>query len=482
MKDKKKILFIHPLGVNWVPGEMDMSRISNIMPPLGLLSLAAWVEKHGHTAYIHDCYASPMQDEKIIDKIKADTPDYIGFSTTTSSFLDAVRIAQNVRKVLPGIKNIFGGVHISALREILMQNYPVIDYGVVGEGEHTLLSLIESDGQIQKDVPGLLYREDDQVIFTGYIDQKQLIDLDTLPFPDYDKLSGFPKLYKLPIFNYPTTPHTTAVSSRGCPYQCSYCDRSVFKRTYRFNSAEYLHDFVLHLHRKYGMRHINFYDDLFTFNRKRVEDFCGLLLKSGAPITFNCAARSEHIDKDLLKLMKKAGCWMISLGIETGDSDLLGIHRSNSDLEMIKSKVSVIRETGIRVKGLFMMGLPGETEESIDKSMQYALDLPLSDMNLTKFTPFPGSPVYSDIKKHGTFDEKWELMNCTNFVFIPDGFTRERLEERYRGFYRRHFERHHILLDYATMLWRSPDSWARFLLNLGSFLRIRSAFSGKKNA
>jgi radical SAM superfamily enzyme YgiQ (UPF0313 family) len=481
MKEKKKILFIHPLGINWVPGETDMSRIANIMPPLGLLSLAAWAEKHGHIASVHDCYASPMQDEKIIAKIKIDSPDYIGFSTTTSSFPDAVRMAMKIRNAMPKIKNIFGGVHISALHEILLRDYPVIDYGIVGEGELALLSLLESDGQIQKDVPGLLYRKSNEVVFTGFQNQKQLVDLDSLPFPAYEKLNGFPNLYKLPIFNYPKTPHTTVVSSRGCPYKCSYCDRTVFKQSFRYNSAEYLYDHIKHLNRNYGIRHINFYDDLFTFNRKRVEEFCRLIMNNGTEVTFNCAARAEHIDKDLLKLMKGAGCWMISLGIETGDSDLLKLHRSSSDLEMIRDKVELIRSSGIRAKGLFMMGLPGETEESIDKSLKYALDLSLNDMNLTKFTPFPGSPIYKEIKRYGTFNEKWELMNCTNFVFIPSGLTLERLEDRFREFYRRHFERYHILFDYVTMIWRSPDSWMRFLLNMRSFLRIRSAYRKNKS-
>jgi radical SAM superfamily enzyme YgiQ (UPF0313 family) len=204
-------------------------------------------------------------------------------------------------------------------------------------------------------------------------------------------------------------------------------------------------------------------------------------MNNGTEVTFNCAARAEHIDKDLLKLMKGAGCWMISLGIETGDSDLLKLHRSSSDLEMIRDKVELIRSSGIRAKGLFMMGLPGETEESIDKSLKYALDLSLNDMNLTKFTPFPGSPIYKEIKRYGTFNEKWGLMNCTNFVFIPSGLTLERLEDRFREFYRRHFERYHILFDYVTMIWRSPDSWMRFLLNMRSFLRIRSAYRKNKS-
>jgi anaerobic magnesium-protoporphyrin IX monomethyl ester cyclase len=360
------------------------------------------------------------------------------------------------------------------LREQLLQDYAVIDYGVVGEGEETLLALLEMEGEALREIPGLLYRDGQEVAFTG--PRATSLALDTLPFPAYGKLEGFPKSYKLPIFNYPKAPGTTVISSRGCPYQCTYCDRSVFRRSFRFNSAEYMVDLLVHLHATFGIRHVNFYDDLFTFNRARVIEFCERLMSRGVGVTFNCAARAEHIDRDLLGLMKRAGCWMISLGIETGDPDLLARHRSRADLELIRARIGWIKDAGIRAKGLFMLGLPGETEASIDRSITYALGLPLDEINVAKLTPFPGSPLYQDIRKHGSFEEQWELMNCLNFVFIPEGLTRERLEERYQEFYRRYFQRWHVLLGYVTMLWHSPDSWIRFLRNLKDFLRLRRAY------
>lgn len=172
---------------------------------------------------------------------------------------------------------------------------------------------------------------------------------------------------------------------------------------------------------------------------------------------------------------------MISLGIETGDPELLKMHRSNSDLDMIKEKVALIKKAGIRIKGLFMLGLPGETEESIDKSIDYAMSLSLSDINVAKFTPFPGSPIYGEIHNHGAFKENWELMNCTNFIFIPHGFSRERLEERHQEFYRRHFQQFHVLFDYVTMLWRSPESWGRFLWNLKDIIKAIRGDKKKDN-
>jgi radical SAM superfamily enzyme YgiQ (UPF0313 family) len=484
MTTAKKILFVHPLGENWISGEQDMSRIANIMAPMGLLSLAAWVDRHGHRSAIHDCYAFPGQDDKIFQYLSHENPEFIGFSTTTSSFLDGVRLAIKAKTVHPQVKVIFGGVHISALREPLLRDFPVIDYGVVGEGEQTLLELMNlEDGNVSR-IEGLIYRGNGEVVFSGF--RKRQIEMDTLPFPAYEKLQGFPESYQLPIFNYPKAPNTTVITSRGCPYTCSYCDRSVFRRTYRANSPEYMVKYLTYLHKRFNIRHVNIYDDTFTLQRERVIDFCRLKIKSGLKMSFNCAARTEQLDNEMLQLMKKAGCWMISLGIETGDPELLKQHRSylprdvvDDPLENIRIMARQIKKAGIRVKGLFMLGLPGETEESINKSMEYVFSLPLDEFNLSKLTPFPGAPMYCDIREHGHFEENWEQMNALNFIFVPKGFSKDRLEERYREFYRRYFSRPRILLNYVTMIWKSPDSWRRFLKDLPTFLRFRKGYRKK---
>jgi len=475
---KKKILLVHPLGENATPGAQNITRVVNIMPPLGLLSLVGWMEKHGHQAELHDCYAFPGQDEKICTYLKEARPDFIGFSTTTSSFLDGIRLAKKAKEVLPTLSVVFGGVHMSALREQLLRDFPIIDYGVVGEGEETLKELLESDGNGLRNIEGLIFRENNAVVFNGY--RKKLLDMDTLPFPAYEKLHGFPKSYLLPIFSYPKAPNTTVITSRGCPYTCSYCDRSVFRRTYRYNSPEYMVNYLRYLHTRFRIKHVNIYDDTFTLNRDRVMEFCERKIKAGLKkMTFNCAARTEQLDAEMLAMMKKAGCWMISIGIETGDPELLKRHRSylqgnamNNPLENIREMVHLIKKAGIRVKGLFMLGLPGETEESVEKSMEYVFSLPLDDFNLSKLTPFPGAPMYCNIREHGTFEEDWEQMNALNFMFVPKGFTRNRLEALHQEFYRRYFTRPATLLNYIKMIWKSPDSWKRFWLNLPTFVRF----------
>ena len=467
----KNILLVHPLGYRIEAAGRDISRMANIMPPLGLASIAAFLKKQGKDAAIIDYYARPDSDRLVRDYLLTEQPAFIGVSCTTSSFLDAVRIIKIAKSILPNIQAVLGGPHVSAMKERVLEDFPVIDFVVVGEGEQTLAELMECGGEEVAQIQGVIYRDaGGDACFTGCRDKG--IVLDTLPFPAYEELEGYPEAYRLPIFNYPKVPNTSCISSRGCPYACSYCDRSVFRRSFRYNSAEYMYQHLRYLKERFGIRHINFYDDQFTFNRKRIDEFTQMLIDRPLEMSFNCAARAEHIDLDLLRQMKAAGCWMISLGIETGDENLLAQHRQHVNLQLLADKIRLIKQAGIRTKGLLMMGLPGETEASIKKSMDYVFSLPIDDFNLAKFTPFPGSPIYQNIHELGEFDEDWEKMDCMHFQFIPKGMTKEQMEKLFQKFYKTHFMRPKVLLGYAAMLWRSPDSWLRFLRNMEDFLRF----------
>ncbi len=473
-----RILLVHPLGyVSSGGAAPDVARLANVMPPIGLAGLAAWLDQKGFDTTIVDCYADLAAVDRIRKIIQNERPDFLGLSCTTASFQDGARLAALAKELHPGIKTVVGGPHISALKVKGLQGYPAFDFGVAGEGEETMAELAAGGADAPEQVKGLVYRQSDGTpCYTG--PRQHQIELDTLPFPAYEKLAGYPDAYALPIFNYPKAPNSSCVSSRGCPYACSYCDRSVFGRSFRFNSADYMIAHVRYLKERFGVRHINFYDDQFTFDRKRIEAFATQLLEHPLGVTYNCAARAEHLDADLLKLMKASGCWMISLGIETGDPELLAQHRQRADLDLLAERIRMIKRAGIRAKGLLMIGLPGESETSVRRSMDYVYSLPLDDFNLAKFTPFPGSPIYENVRDFGEFDENWPKMDCVNFQFIPKGMTRPQLESLFKEFYRRHFMRARILWDYTTMIWRSPDSWRRFWSNAGSFLRF--AFKGDR--
>ncbi|MDX9746111.1 MAG: radical SAM protein [Syntrophales bacterium] len=481
-ENRKCIVLVQPRGFNWFPGFRDVTDIANRMAPQGILSIAAYLLQMGHKVFIYDCLGPgvPVELDAQAKTVLDFRPQIVGFSATTSSFPDAAELARKVKAQTPDVITLCGGVHVSALGEALLASYPQFDFFCSGEGEMTLAEL--AGGMNPRSIAGLIRREDGHVILNS--PRQPIADLDTLPFPAYGDLKGFPKDYHLPLFSYINTPGATMITSRGCVYQCSYCDRSVFKKGFRYNSAPYVYEHLRHLKTNFGVRHVNIYDDLFTLNRKRIVQLCEKLARHPLGMHFNCAVRVGHADDDLLRMLKDAGCLMVSLGIESADPHLLELHKSGVSLEETRDTVARIQRAGLRAKGLFIMGLPGETEESIRKTSDFIISLGLDDMNMSKFTPFPGAPLWNTIHKEGTFDEDWRLMNCLNFVFTPKGIdSRERLDYLYNEYVKRFYSHSAWRRKFRKRLWQHRHSLLYFLRHLPSFLAAKRQFeTGKKGS
>ncbi|PKN72643.1 MAG: B12-binding domain-containing radical SAM protein [Deltaproteobacteria bacterium HGW-Deltaproteobacteria-10] len=476
---KKRIVLVHPRGFNWFPGKTDITDIANRMVPQGLLSIAAYLEKEGHEVFVYDCLGphAPVNLNEQVKAILAYKPEIAGFSATTSSFPDAASLAQKIKEYFPQIITVCGGVHVSALEGKLLDAYPSFDYLVAGEGELTMTELAAGIDPVE--IKGLIWRNGTEVITNE--PRPQIADLDSLPFPAYEKLAGFPADYHLPLFSYVNTPGSTMITSRGCMFQCSYCDRSVFKKGFRYNSANYIYEHMKHLRTKFGVRHINIYDDLFTANRPRIVELCDKLTRFPLGINFNCAVRVGYTDDDLLQMLKDAGCLMVSLGIESADPQMLTRHKSGVSLDDVRDTVRRIQAAGLRAKGLFMMGLPGETEESISRTSDFIISLGLDDMNMAKFTPFPGAPLWGIIRKEGTFNEDWRLMNCLNFVFVPKGIeSKERLDQLYNEHVKRFYSDEGWRKKFRKRIWQHRRSLLYLLRHLPSFWSAKNQFEPEK--
>ncbi len=473
---KKRIVLVHPLGSNWLKGGRDVVASANRMIPHGILSIAAWLEKEGSEVYIHDClgpHASPDFLTNINEIVKYNA-DIIGFSATTSSFIDAAHMAAEIKKVSPGVITVCGGVHCSAIGALLLKDYPSFDFIIKGEGEITLAEL--ASGSKPADIKGLVWRKGKEVIENG--PRTMIPDLDILPFPAYEKLKGFPHGYNLPLFSYANFPGTSMVTSRGCMFQCSYCDRSVFKKGFRYNSAKYIYDHLQHLRQKFGVRHVNIYDDLFTADKKRIIELCDMLTENPIDIQFNCAVRVGYAPDELLNRLKGAGCLMVSLGIESADPEL---HKVGVTADTVRDTVTRIQAAGLRAKGLFMMGLPGETEDSIRRTSDFVLSLGLDDMNMAKFTPFPGAPLWKTIRDEGTFEEDWEQMNCLNFVFVPKTIgSREILNQLYNEHVKRFYTSKAWQKKFRKRIWQHRYSLWHILKNLPDILAAKRQFEPEK--
>jgi len=425
MRTNRRIVLINPPAEVWGEGTRRLAPILNTLPQIGIASLAAVLRQGGIETSIIDAQASGMTPAKVIAWAVAREPSAVGLSGYTSSIYAAAEIAREVKGAIPGVTTVIGGPHVTAIPEETMTAFPDFDYGLVGEGERSAPLLFRSilDGEKPVHVGGAVLRENGSIRIN---ERPPLIDdLDTIPPPALDLFPGFPGSYHPPVFHTPGGRAITLVTSRGCPFHCTFCDRGVFGNRYRFNSVEYIIEMIRRLRETYGIDHFVFYDDNFTANRSHLTALCEAIVRLPFRITFACDARADLVDKEILALMKRAGAWMISYGIESANPELLTLLDKSLSLDQAARAVRLTKEAGIIVKGLFMIGVPGETEKTIRRTKAFIGRLPFDLINVSKFTPYPGSEIHKTIVQYGDFEENWEQMSGMNFVFWPNTVDRE---------------------------------------------------------
>ncbi len=476
-----RVTLVHPSGFNFVPGQPDFSVLANRLAPLGILSLAAWLEQHGHPTAVYDCLGplAPPSLEAQAAAILATDPELVGFSATTSGFMDAVDLAVLLKQARPGLVIVAGNAHASSLGAPLLAAFPELDALCLGEGEGPLLDL--ANGLALGDIPNLVWRDGERLVTNPR--RPRLQTLDDLPFPAYEKLAGFPDRYHLPLFSHVHRLGATMITSRGCPYTCSFCDRTVFEHLYRFNSPAYIHAHMKHLRDRFGVRHINFYDDLFTAHQGRITELCQRLIDEPLGMQFNCIIRTGHTSDDLLRLLKRAGCLMVSLGVESADPGMMARHKAGVTLEAVRETVAKVHAAGLRAKGLFIFGLPGETPKTFQATSDFILSLDLDDMNLTKFSPLHGAPLWDECVsgKEGHFIEDWRLLNCLNPVYLPQGFdSRAQMDDLYNAHIQRFYSSKAYRHRFGRRVWEHRWSLWHLLRHLPATLAARRYFSTRQ--
>lgn len=472
-----RVTLIHPAGYNYVPGRSDVSILVNRMAPVGILQLAAWLEKRGHPTTVCDCLgpAAPGGLVRNTEWVLQSNPELIGFSATTSAYLDACDMAVLIKRKNPDVKIIVGGAHPSAVGAQLLQTIPEIDYLCLGEGEQVIEDLAE--GKPLHEIGNLVYRDNGCVVTNAR--RPRLRDLDSLPFPAYEKLAGFPEAYHLPVFSFVKRYGATMITSRGCTFSCSYCDRTVFEHRYTSNSPEYIWEHMRRLRDEFGVYHINFYDDLFTASRRRVLELCELLARNPLGMDFNCAVRVGQTDPEMLRALRRAGCLQVSLGVESGNAGMLARHKPGVTPEDVRHTVQEVHSAGLRAKGLFIFGLPGETRETWKETSDFIESLRLDELNISKFSPFFGAPIWDECVNgsSGTFNEDWRLMNCLHFTFLPNGFrSRQEMDFLYNQAIQRFFRGKHFQRLFWSRLWVHRWSLWHVLSHLPAFLLAQWRF------
>jgi radical SAM superfamily enzyme YgiQ (UPF0313 family) len=475
--DKKVVFLTPPVSLKQRYG--NLAGAGSSMPALGVLTLAAAVRSKGFYPFVVEASALGLSYEDTIRTIAEISPRYVGISSTTLTIFPAAKLARLTKELDPGITVIIGGPHLTAVPQETMERFPPFDIGVIGEGEETTIELLNAlaDNRDLSDVKGIIFRpsvcnpstEPNRSTITP--GREFIQNLDNYPFPAWDLLPEFPKAYKPPPFKVKNSPAISIVTSRGCPYQCTFCDTSVFGKRFRAYSAEYITAMIEELYYKYGVKEFIVEDDTFLVSKKRAFDICESILKAGLKISWSCNSRVDLVDRDILAMMKKAGCWYIGFGIESGNQAILDLEKKNITLEQAEKAVKLTREAGILAKGFFMVGHPRETQHSLQETIDFAKRSNLSDIAVTALTPLPGSQIYCVADRYGAFDHDWRKMNLLNIVFVPVGLTKGLLSKYRKRMLREFYLRPQIICSYFNRIIRNPRLVSTVTKGAAAFLK-----------
>ncbi len=438
-------------------GEWDLSRVDSISPPLGVLTLAAILRRSNARVSFCDAYARGLDLRSTVAELLSGSPDAIGISCMTQSFPGASALVKELKRSAPGVPLIMGGVHLSAVGQSALESLPELDYGVMKEGEMTLLELLEAL-KYRRDlsgIKGIVYRSNGRVIANPH--REFIADLDSLPFPAWDLLEPHRGKYRLSIVGTKGRRSMSLITSRGCPGSCTFCDIGAVGGRIRAFSAGYVLDMIRELYGKYGVDDFLVYDDNFVTLKSRTRQICEGIIESGMKISWSCSARVDMVDEETLRLMKRAGCWQIEYGIESGSQKILDAMNKRISLEVIRRALSLTRRAGIETRGNFIFGYFGETRQTLEESIRFALSLDLDYFQQTFLTPYPGSAIYREADKYGIFDRRLEKMNNLTINFIPAGLTEEELRGYSRLAFRRFYLRPGIILRQLLRLRRTHD-------------------------
>ncbi|MEW6087678.1 MAG: radical SAM protein [bacterium] len=464
------ILFINPP----LAGKRRLREFSSIgshNPPVNLLYLSAAAEKAGFKSQILDAEISKFSIGLTVQEILKINPKFVGITAMTLSIETAAVIAKKLKSSDKGIQIIIGGIHLTSLPEKTMNDYPHFDIGVIGEGDITIVELLDtlSKNTPLENVKGIIYRTGNKIKIT---DARCFIeDLDELPFPSFHLLQNFPNKYRPSIQKFRRMPSSILLTSRGCPYKCIFCDSKGLKNSYRSYSVKYIISLIKYLQANYKIKDINFHDDTFTLYRHKIIEFCNTILSEKIDLTWSCQTRADLVDFELLSLMKKSGCWSIAFGIESGSQKILDFIKKGTKIQTIKGAVDSASKAGLETIGFIVIAPPAETKETMEETINFIKELNLTYILPLYFTPFPNSDSYEKIEEFGTLEKDWDKFTTFDLVFIPKGLSKEVLLDYKQRIYREFYLRPKTVLKFIKKIIHGY-SWRKLILECLIFIKI----------
>lgn len=419
--NKPRIALIHPAPT----GGSTFEKVGRSdLPPLGILYLAAVLIEKGYKVQAYDLglIGDPASLVRQVARFK---PDIAAFSTLADTSDVVFDMVSQVRKEIPGIGKVIAGGPDATCRPDHYLGAELFDAVFIGEAEHTLPAFLENPADSDNAV-GILIKTGDE---------------SSLPAPTIPDEVPFPARHLLPLKKYRGGPaykqqrYTTSVfSHRGCPYRCTFCEKSVHPGPVRFRSADSIFREIMGISKDFGINDVRFIDDVFTVRRDILEGFCDLVINSGQSLSWMCCGRVDLVKEDVLAKMKQAGCYRIEYGIESGADRVLAMVDKGADLRKTIEAIDMTRKAGIESIGNFILGFPTETEAEMKQTVAFSRNLDLDYAVYFLFTPFIGAPIQDQ------FTLQWDLKQegaraPSDHYLVPTKRVLDLIDKAYSGFY-----------------------------------------------
>lgn len=449
------------------------SRSSNAVqtyPPIGLGFISTYLKKRGYTVDLLDCDLQRIIPSIFSRVVDVNRYRVIGFQLFTLDMAKVKEYLKAIKDANGNIVTIVGGPQ-AALDPINTLEYlRFADFAVHGEGESSLAEFLETlhndsldNIDVMRNIPNLVWKYKNEYHVNPLQFEK---DLDAIGYPDWEAIN--PRKYDAAVHGFfckklPTCP---IIITRGCPYQCKFCGgRKITGYKVRTRNPLGVIEEIKLLKYKYGVQEFQIVDDNFTANKINATRFCEILIKEKIDMPWSCpnGVRLDTLDEELLGLMRRSGCYEVAVGIESGNQKILNEMKKGITVELIRDKVKLIHKHNIGVIGFIMVGYPLETPETIEDSRKLALELPLSRVSLTRFAPFPGTPIAEELIQTGKIsknDLEFSNLSYMKFSYIPESVTKKQLEWLFLKFFVTFYFRPKIILKNI----RGIHSFKHFLL------------------
>lgn len=442
-----RVLLVDPHFIEERNEYLEM--VSGVLPSLGILSIAAVLRKE-HEVSVLDCQFHNFKSaSKTIQQYQA---DIVAIQATTPWIGPALRLASIAKT--SGATVVLGGWH-PAVEPMQSLSTGDVDAVILGEGEYTLLEVCTTlgSGKPLARVKGIAFLKEQELFHTEQ--RPAIADLNRLPMCAWDLVDV--EQYFSPSISRKRRESIVLVASRGCPWRCSFCSQTMFGHSFRSRDSRLVVEEMRLLYEQYGKRDFTFYDDVFTYPRSRIEQFCRHLITEGMDISWCCETRADLLDRQLLRFMKKAGCYGIGFGVESGNDSVR--ERVNKQLraDTITRAAHLIREEGMRSKAYFMIGFPDETPSQVQDTIRLATTLPVDFQIIDFFYPLPGTDIYEEALRKGCLlgNESFNGFGRLPILnYVPDTLNVEFLKSTYHKAYRQ-------------IYWH-PKRVARYLLSVRS--------------